>query len=127
MLKYLRMGNKRTKAIWWALIVLTVGTFVGGFIFLFGAGIGDGGGAVSNGAVGLVNGKPISRSEYQLALDPQREAYRKQYNTAPADQDARMLEAQTWRTLVVQKLLSDEARRLGLHATDPGVGMTLQP
>ena len=126
MLKYLRMGNKRTKTIWWALIVLTVISFIGGFIFLFGSGIGGGGGVVATGTVGTVNGTPIPRSDYQIALENAREGYRRQYNTTPADQDARMVEAQAWRNLVVQKLLGDEARRLGLRATDPEVVLTLQ-
>jgi len=38
MLRFLRMGNKRTKTIWWVLIIVTVATFVGGFVFLLGAG-----------------------------------------------------------------------------------------
>ena len=33
------MGSKRTKAIWWVLVVVVVFTFVGGFIFMFGAGM----------------------------------------------------------------------------------------
>ena len=32
MLRYMRTGSKR---VWWALIIITVVTFLGGFVFLF--------------------------------------------------------------------------------------------
>jgi hypothetical protein len=35
MLKFLRMGNKRIKVVWWIIIVLTVFTFVGLFVTAF--------------------------------------------------------------------------------------------
>jgi uncharacterized membrane protein len=35
MLKYMRMGNKRIKVVWWIIIVLTVFTFVGLFVTAF--------------------------------------------------------------------------------------------
>ena len=126
MLKYLRMGSKRTKAIWWALIVLTVGTFIGGFIFLFGAGIGSHGGAANPGAVAMVDGQPITRAEYMNAVEEQRRAYQNQYKTAPVDQDARMIEAQAWRNLVMQRVITEEAQRLGLKATDQEVVLAMQ-
>ena len=51
MLKYLRMGNKRIKLIWWVLVLVTVFTFVGGFIFLFGSGFDTGRQAQMTGAL----------------------------------------------------------------------------
>ena len=126
MLKYLRMGNKRTKAIWWALIVLTVGTFVGGFIFLFGMGFDAGTQAQISGALGTVDGESITRPEFQNALVEQQAAYRQQYKSEPADQDARMVEAQAWRSLVIQRLIDRKARKLGLKATDREVLLSLK-
>ena len=38
MLRVLRSGSKRIKTLWWAIAVVTIATFIGGFIFLFGAG-----------------------------------------------------------------------------------------
>jgi peptidyl-prolyl cis-trans isomerase D len=126
MLKYLRMGSKRTKAIWWALIVITVVTFVGGFIFLFGAGLDSTQRAQASGALGVVDGSPITAAEYQYAVLQQREVYKRQYGSDPVDQDARMLESQAWRTLVVQRLLDKQARKLGLKAYDKEVLLQLQ-
>src|SRR6266436_5515995 len=65
MLRFLRMGNKRTKMVWWVLIVVTVVTFLGGFVFLFGAGFDSTRSARISGAIGTVNGTSISREEYQ--------------------------------------------------------------
>jgi len=39
MLHLMRAKNKRIKTIWWVLIIATVVTFVGGFVFLLGAGL----------------------------------------------------------------------------------------
>ena len=55
MLKYLRMGNKRIKFIWWALIVLTVGTFLGIFVTAFDPSMVQ----QQSGAVAMVNGKEV--------------------------------------------------------------------
>ena len=129
MLKYLRMGSKRTKAIWWALTIVTVGTFVGGFIFLFGAGFDRGMQAEMSGALGTVDGEPIARADYQEAVTEQRQAYQKNYKSDPSEDDSRMLEAQAWRQLIVQLMMDRTARRLGLTATDPEVvlGMKTSP
>jgi parvulin-like peptidyl-prolyl isomerase len=126
MLKYLRMGNKRTKAIWWVLVVVTVFTFVGGFIFLFGAGMDSSLRAKAQGALGTVNGSPISRAEYQNAVNEQRQAYRQRANADPSDQEARMIEAQAWRSLISERLLDQQARKLGLTAHDKEVVLNLQ-
>lgn len=129
MLRFLRMGNKRTKMIWWVLIVVTVVTFLGGFVFIFGAGFDSGQRARMTGAVGSVNGRSISREEYANALEEQRAAYQRQYNTQPTEQDQRVVELQAWRGLVSQKLLGAQARQAGLGATDREVvlGMRTNP
>src|SRR5262249_4578153 len=116
MLKYLRMGSKRTKTIWWILTVVTVFSFIGGFIFLFGAGFDSSRQAQLTGELGMVNGSPITRTDYQNAIAEQRQAYRQRFNTEPTDQESGMIEAQAWRGLVNQRLLDAKARSLGLSA-----------
>lgn len=126
MLRYLRMGNKRTKMIWWALIVVTVVTFVGGFVFLFGAGLDSTTRAKMSGSVGTVNGEKISREEYAAALEEQRATYMRQYDTQPTEQDQRVIELQAWRGLVSEYLMNDEAHKMGLGATDREVVLTMR-
>ncbi|TMQ70562.1 MAG: hypothetical protein E6K80_08165 [Candidatus Eisenbacteria bacterium] len=126
MLKYLRMGSKRTKTIWWILTVVTVFSFIGGFIFLFGAGFDANRQAQITGALGTVNGSPITRTDYQNAVAEQRQAYHQRFNTEPTDQESGMIEAQAWRGLVNQRLLDAKARSLGLSAHDREIVLTLQ-
>src|SRR5215471_3257313 len=126
MLKFLRIGNKRTKTIWWVLIIVTVVTFLGGFVFLFGIGLDTTRSAQSRGEIGVVDGSSISRIDYTNAVNDQRAAFQKQ-NGSDADADeSRALETQAWRALVTQHLLSEQARRLGLKATDQEVVISLQ-
>jgi len=126
MLKYLRMGNKRIKLIWWALVVVVVLTFVGGFIFLFGSGFDTGYQAQVSGALGTVNGEPISRVDLQNAVAEQRAMYRQRFKTDPGGQEGRLIEAQAWRGLVTQRLIAQQAKKLGLKAHDREVLITLQ-
>ena len=126
MLKYLRMGNKRTKMIWWVLVVVTVFTFIGGFIFLFGSGLDSSNQARIAGALGTVNGSQITRADYQNAIAEQRQAYRQRFNAEPGEQEASMIDAQAWRGLVNQRLLDQKARALGLKVHDREVVLTLQ-
>ena len=122
MLKYLRMGNKRIKIVWWTLIVITIVTFV----FLFGAGFGSGPQNQVAGALGTVNGKPITQEQLRNAISEQRLAYQQRSGTEPGEQESRMIEAQAWRALVTQALLDQQARKLGLKPTDREVVITLQ-
>ena len=126
MLKYLRMGSKRTKAIWWILVVVTTFTFVGGFIFLFGSGLDSSYQAKATGALGTVNGSPITRADFQNAVAEQRQAYRQRFNSEPGDQETRMIEAQAWRGLINQRLLEKRALALGLTPHDREVVLILQ-
>jgi parvulin-like peptidyl-prolyl isomerase len=126
MLKYLRMGSKRTKTIWWVLTIVTVFSFIGGFIFLFGSGLDSSNQARMTGALGTVNGQQISRVEFQNAVAEQRMAYRQRFNAEPTEQETPMVEAQAWRGLVNQHLLTEKAKKLGLGATDREVVLTLQ-
>jgi peptidyl-prolyl cis-trans isomerase D len=127
MLRFLRMGNKRTKMIWWVLIIVTVVTFIGGFVFLLGAGLDSTQRARVTGAVGTVDGAAITRTDFQNALTDQKAQYEKQYGTQqPGEQDELMIELQAWRSLVMQHLLGEQAKKAGLVATDPEVVLTMK-
>ncbi|MFI5372641.1 MAG: SurA N-terminal domain-containing protein, partial [Candidatus Eisenbacteria bacterium] len=117
MLKYMRMGNKRIKAIWWILTVITVVTFV----FLFGTAFDPRFTHKATGAVAVVDGRPVTRQEYQNFLNDTRAQYRRQYGGDPSEEDERMVEAQAWRGIVTQVLLDQKARKLGLGAHDAEV------
>lgn len=125
MLRQLRSGGKHTKAIWWLLTVVIVVTFLGGFVFIFGAGV-DFGGGQSTGNAGSVDGSAISTTDYQTAITTQRQAFRRQYGSDPADRDEKNTEAQAWRALVSEKLMAGQARKAGLVAHDREVVLTLQ-
>lgn len=126
MLAQLRTGNKRTKTIWWVLTVVTVITFVGGFIFLAGVGSDQAATARMSGAYGLVGDRKITRDMWQTALEDARAAFRRQYGNDPADRDAKVVEQQAWRGLVSQQLFAREAERARLGATDAEVLQVFQ-
>jgi peptidyl-prolyl cis-trans isomerase D len=126
MLRFLRSGSKRTKLIWWAVAVITIVTFLGGFIFLFSAKMDPFSHQRTSNNVGSVNGHPIPFADYQNALLEQRANYTQQFGVDPAERDAKMLEVQAWRAIVAQQLMTEEARSLGLTAHDKEVVVTLQ-
>ena len=126
MLRFLRTQGKRTKTIWWVLIIVTVVTFLGGFVFILGSGFDSSKSAQASGAVGVVDGVPISRTELQDAVADARANYVRQYSTEPAERDLKMLEVQAWRTLTLQKLMDREARALGIGASDHEVVVALK-
>ncbi|MCE9627593.1 MAG: SurA N-terminal domain-containing protein, partial [Candidatus Eisenbacteria bacterium] len=127
MLGYLRSGNKRTKTIWWVLIILTVASFIGGFIFL--AGADQSSRARMTGSIGSVNGDDVTAAQWQAALEEQRMAYRQRYGVDPQDRDLKTVEQQAWRTIVNERMFSQEAKKAGLKATDNDVlvGMRTNP
>ena len=129
LLSHLRSGGKRTKFIWWALVVLTVLSFVGGFIFLAGVGRDQASRARMSGNVGSVNGEGVTISQWQSALDESRQAYRQRYGVEPQDRDIKSVEQQAWRTLVNERMFAQQARKAGLKATDSEVlvGMRTNP
>lgn len=129
MLGILRSGNKRTKSIWWALIILTVASFIGGFIFLAGVGQDQASRARATGHVGSVNGDEVSIAQWQAALEEARFNYRRQYGTEPQDRDLKTVQQQAWRTLVNERMFAQEAKKAGLKATDNDVlvGMRTNP
>lgn len=122
MLKYLRMGNKRIKFIWWVLIVLTVGTFLGIFVTAYDPSMVQ----QQSGAVASVNGSQITREQYANVLAEAQAQYRNQYGTEAADQDLVAIQAQAWRGAVVQRIMQEQAERLGLRAYDPEIVWTLK-
>lgn len=122
MLKYLRMGNKRIKFIWWVLIVLTVGTFLGIFVTAFDPSMVQ----QQSGAVANVNGSSISREQFASVLAEAQAQYRNQYGSEPVDQDMVAIQSQAWRGAVVQRIMQQEANRLGLRAYDPEIVWTLK-
>jgi peptidyl-prolyl cis-trans isomerase D len=126
MLRFLRGGGKRTKAIWWGLTIVIVVTFLGGFVFLFGSGLGGGNTARVTGAVATIDGQSISRAEYQNSLNDQRQAFSVRFGAEPGEHDLQALENQAFRTLVLQKLLDRKAKALGLKAHDHEVLLQLQ-
>ncbi|HEY6866747.1 MAG TPA: SurA N-terminal domain-containing protein [Candidatus Eisenbacteria bacterium] len=126
MLRLFRGASRHTKTIWWVLIVVTVVTFLGGFVFLFGAGFDTTGNARRAGAVGVVDGHEITQQDYQAAFSEQSDNYRRQFGAEPSDRDLRMVELQAWRALIAQQLVSRVARREGLKAYDEEVKWSLK-
>lgn len=127
MLRQFRSTGHHMKAIWWTLTIVTVVTFLGGFVFIFGAGFDfGGGGRSSSGSLGSVDGEPITAQEYQNALQSQRDAFRRQYGSDPADRDEKSTEAQAWRGLVTQKIMDEQARKVGLKATDDEIVLAMK-
>jgi parvulin-like peptidyl-prolyl isomerase len=126
MLSFLRGSGKHTKTIWWVLIIVTVVTFLGGFVFLFGAGFDRTQQTRLAGSIGSVNGQQISRATWVQAVEAQRAQYRSQYGSDPADRDLQMVEIQAWRSLVMERLLGEQAKRAGLGVTDREVVLSLQ-
>src|SRR5215510_1601206 len=94
MLGHLRSGSKRTKTIWWFLTVVTVGTFLGGFVFLAGLGHDQGTRAQMSGNVGSVNGEDVSRAEWQAQLEEEKLTFRQRFGSDPQDRDLKQVEQQ---------------------------------
>ena len=128
MLNVLRSGSKRTKTIWWVLIVFTVLSFLIGFSFL--GGLGDPNRrARAVGNVGSINGEGVTQAEWQAALAEANMAYRQKYGVSPQDRDLKVVEQQAWRTIVNERMFAQQAKKAGLQATDSDVlvGMRTNP
>ncbi len=125
MLSYMRGSGHHHKAIWWVIIIITVVTFLGGFVFLVGSGL-SGGTARLTGAVATVDGEAISATEFQNAVINQRAQYVSRFGEEPSDRDQQILESQAFRSLIVQRLLNQEAKDAKLAAHDKDVIVTLQ-
>src|SRR5207247_7972025 len=112
--------------IWWILTVVVVVTFVGGFVFLLGAGLNSSNNARTRGDIGTVDGAGISRVDFQNALGEQRAAFQQRTGADASPEEERNLASFAWRGLVTQKLLGARARQLGLKAYDRDVVLALQ-
>ena len=126
MLGYLRSGNKRTKTIWWALTIITVASFLGGFVFLAGLGRDQSSRARLAGNVGSVNGEGVTTTQWTSALDESRQVYRQRFGAEPQDRDLKSVEEQAWRALVNERLFSQQARKAGIGVTDNEVVAALR-
>jgi peptidyl-prolyl cis-trans isomerase D len=129
MLGHLRSGNKRTKTIWWFLTVVTVGSFLGGFVFLAGLGRDQGTRARLSGNIGSINGEGVTVTQWQAALEEARQGYRQRYGVDPQDRDLKTVEQQAWRSIVNERLFAQQAKQAGLGASDNEVviGMRTNP
>src|SRR5688572_3287807 len=122
MLKHFRSGSKRIRTIWWFLTIGTVLSFILGFNFLFGSGVGDISTATATrGVLGRVDGEPITQVEWQNALDVARMQYKNQYGTDPDARDEALLNEQVWSNLVSEKVLTARAKELGIEVSDAEV------
>jgi len=122
MLKHFRSGSKRIRTLWWILTIGTVVTFIGGFIFIFGSGVGDMSRAMQNpDAVGKVGGETIHLTEYTGAINMAQGNYRQQYGTAPQGRDAALLREQAWYNLITERSLDAVAKKYGMTTTDAEV------
>lgn len=126
MLGFFRSKNKKTQTIWWALAIVTIVTFIGGFVFILGSGFSTGFSGSSVNAAGTVDGEPISRDAYTMAVADQRDMYRQQYGVEPAERDYKLVELQAWRNLVGQAILRNSADREGLKAYDPEIVLAMR-
>ena len=126
MLSFLRGTGKRTKTIWWFLIIITVVTFLGGFVFIVGSGLGGNQIAKASGAIATVNGVNITRADFQNTLNSQRQSFAQRYGDEPGEREMQTIEVQAYRALVMNKLMDSRARSLGLKATDHEVLLQLQ-
>lgn len=119
MLKHFRSGSKRIRTLWWILTIGTVVTFIGGFIFIFGSGVGDMSRAMQTpDAIGKIGGTTIRQTEFVGALSVAESNYRTQYGTPPQGRDAALLREQAWFNLVTERAVDVVARRLGFSVSD---------
>ena len=122
MLKHFRSGSKRIRTLWWILTIGTVVTFIGGFIFIFGSGVGDKDQATSApSVVGTVGGASISQAELAAATQTALAQYQAQYGSTPTGRDAAILHEQVWNNLLTERAIEAEAKRLGVTVSDPEV------
>ena len=129
MLGHLRSGSKRTKTIWWILTVVTVGTFLGGFVFLAGLGHDQGTRARMSGSVGSINGEEVTLAQLQAQVEEEKMSFRQRFGSEPQDRDLKQVEQQAWRKLVAERLFAQQAKKAGLGVTDNEVvvGMRTNP
>ena len=122
MLKHFRSGSKRIRTLWWILTIGTVVTFIGGFIFIFGSGVGDMSRAMNTtDAIGKIGDTTVRQAEFANAVTVAENNYQAQYGTRPQGRDAALLREQAWFNLVTERAVDAVARRSGFTATDAEV------
>ncbi|MBI5837279.1 MAG: SurA N-terminal domain-containing protein [Candidatus Eisenbacteria bacterium] len=117
---HLFRDRRRTKLIWIAVAGGTIFTFLIGFNFLFGTGAGSEN-AGTSASLGSVYGQPVGREEYQLRLSRSLENYRQRAGREMDDASLSYVRDQTWNQLLVERVMTAKARKLGLKATDAEV------
>ncbi len=108
--------RRNTKVILW----ITVISFVLLIFLVWGADLQFGGHKAPQGAVGMVNGEPITVMEYQQELAQNRESAR-QGGRDLQPSDELIIEEQTWTNIVARKLLRQQAEKRNLGAKDSEV------
>ena len=68
--------------------------------------------------VGTVNGKPITYREFSEVVRTYAESQKAQTGTEPTEEQLKMVRDQIWQSLVTQRLMAEEASRLGIKVTD---------
>ena len=129
MLGHIRSGNRRIKAIWWGLTIVTIGTFLGLWVFSAGTGFDASSRGRVAGDAGSINGERVTQAQWQAAVEEARQLYRQRYGVDPQDRDVKNVEQQAWRSVVNERLFAQQAKKAGLGASDNEVlvGMRLTP
>jgi peptidyl-prolyl cis-trans isomerase D len=129
MLGHIRSGNRRIKAIWWGLTIVTIGTFLGLWVFSAGTGFDSSSRGRVAGDAGSINGERVTQAQWQAAVEEARQLYRQRYGVDPQDRDVKNVEQQAWRSIVNERLFAQQAKKAGLGASDNEVlvGMRLTP
>ena len=75
-----------------------------------------GGGRTNN--IGIVNGEDITYQEYQRALENQLQSQKQQTGKDVPDEQMDQFRDQVWESLVTEKLITQEVKRLGITVSD---------
>ena len=118
MLKALR---ENTKTILW----ITIIAFVGLIFLAWGMDIQSGRGPAI-GTVAKIGGYTITRTELEQNVRAMLQNYRQQYDKSPTDAQAEAIREQAWNDMVQRILLSQEASRRRLEASDEEIIFTIR-
>jgi peptidyl-prolyl cis-trans isomerase D len=109
--------RKNTKTILW----IVIAAFVALIFLVWGMDVGFQGGPGGTGAVGKVNGEPISYNAYMQAIEQGRSEFRSRNGRDPYPREEVSLARRAWDDAISEMLVRQEARRLGITASDPEV------
>ncbi len=103
-------------------LVFVLLAFIGLVFFDWGMQGRTGGGSQgASGAIGKVNGENIGTEEYIRTRQMLAQQFEQRTGSAPETSDYDAIEEETWATLVRQKLLDQQIRKLGITTSDPEV------